>query len=338
MKKNFFSYRDGSLIFLFAVLSFLIVSVVLSQLLGIISNSSNIEWGQLSQSNWILWLNCVLTELVYFLVVFIYCKKKKIDYLVASKTKTKFNIKVFLITVLIGLIVFFASINFTGLFSYLFSFIAPLSSGSIPIGNFWEFIITIITYALLPAVCEEILFRGVIFNSLRQKMNVTWSIILSAFIFALIHFSIFQTIHQFVMGLVLAVLCYYTGSIFYGMIYHFVNNFIIILISYITNGNSGLEFSSWGSVEIILSITIFIIGIGITILLLFLIKRFSNKKKEDYDMEKQILFEQNRFEYEGLSDKEVAIISKKDNRDSSFMLFSTIALCILIWFMNSFGG
>ncbi len=337
MKKNFFNYRDGSLVFLFAVLGFLIISIIMSQLLGIISNASNIEFTQLSQSNWVVWLNCLLTELVYFLVVLIYCKTKKIEYFVASKTKTKFNVKVFLITILIGLVVFFASINFTGLFNYLFSFIAPLSNGNIPVGNFGEFTLTIITYALLPAICEEILFRGVIFNALRHKMNVIWSIILSALIFALIHFSIFQTIHQFVMGIVLAILCYYTGSIFYGMIYHFVNNFIIILISYITS-NSGLEFSSWGSVEIMLSITIFLIGIGVTILLLYLVKRFSNKKKEDYDNEKQIIFEQNRFDYNGLSDKEVDVILKKDNRESSFILFSTIIFCILIWFMNSFGG
>ena len=109
------------------------------------------------------------------------------------------------------------------------------------------------------------------------------------------------------------------------------------MISYITS-NSGLEFSSWGSVEIILSITIFFIGIGVTILLLYLVKRFSNKKKEDYDNEKQIIFEQNRFNYKGLSDKEVASIFKKENRESSFILFSTIIFCILIWFMNSFGG
>ncbi len=99
------------------------------------------------------------------------------------------------------------------------------------ITSFGEVLLSTITVCAIPAFCEEIMFRGVVLNSLKDLGK--WpAIIISAFCFMIMHGNPDQTVHQFILGLVLGYVCITTGNLWISMLIHFFNNFIAIVLSY----------------------------------------------------------------------------------------------------------
>ncbi len=94
---------------------------------------------------------------------------------------------------------------------------------------------SILVGALVPAVCEEFLFRGLLQRSLEEKLSPTKAIIISSVIFAVIHLNIIQVIPLFAIGLLLGYAAYKSGSLYLPMILHFLNNAIAILVMYFTD-------------------------------------------------------------------------------------------------------
>jgi sodium transport system permease protein len=87
--------------------------------------------------------------------------------------------------------------------------------------------------ALTPAICEELVFRGVLLGSLRGRLGMIQSIVGSAFVFGAFHLS-FETAIRFLptfwLGLLLAYVTWHTRSIFPAMLMHFVNNAVVVLL------------------------------------------------------------------------------------------------------------
>ncbi len=83
--------------------------------------------------------------------------------------------------------------------------------------------LNLILIALIPAVVEEFIFRGLIFNGYKKR-NPLMAILLSAFLFGLIHMNVNQFSYAFIIGIIFALLTYATGSIIPSTIAHFVIN------------------------------------------------------------------------------------------------------------------
>lgn len=106
------------------------------------------------------------------------------------------------------------------------------STGGIPIpATISEFYIQIIVVALIPSICEEIFFRGIICHAF-EGMGVWKAIIISAFYFSLFHFDIRNLLGPFFLGVLIAWYCYRTDSILAGVIAHFTNNLLFVLINW----------------------------------------------------------------------------------------------------------
>ncbi len=91
---------------------------------------------------------------------------------------------------------------------------------------YWYLIITV---AILPAIFEELVLRGVIMDAYRgQKLYTV--IIMNGLLFGLFHMNMNQFVYTFFIGTVLSLSVYYTNSIYAGMIIHFVNNFLSIYV------------------------------------------------------------------------------------------------------------
>lgn len=89
----------------------------------------------------------------------------------------------------------------------------------------------IIVIALLPAVFEELIFRGAVLYNANNGAGTVRTIFLTAFVFALYHGSAEQTIYQFVCGCIFALLALKSGSVLPSMLAHFINNALIILLT-----------------------------------------------------------------------------------------------------------
>lgn len=91
---------------------------------------------------------------------------------------------------------------------------------------------------VLPAIFEELLFRGIILRGFLQFGKVP-AVVISALMFAFAHGSYQQFIYQFLAGLVFGFLYVETKNIFVGMSAHFANNFFsswVLGIAYIFVG------------------------------------------------------------------------------------------------------
>lgn len=89
------------------------------------------------------------------------------------------------------------------------------------------FAIAVIT-ALLPAVCEEVMFRGMILASLTKRYGALSSALICGALFGVFHFSVHRFLPTAIIGFYLSLLKIGTGSIIPPIAAHFINNFIIV--------------------------------------------------------------------------------------------------------------
>ena len=95
------------------------------------------------------------------------------------------------------------------------------------------FILYLIAMTILPAVLEEFFFRGVLMTAFR-RFGDTAALFISALLFALAHANLLQSISAFVMGLVLGYFVMRSGSIWTGVLIHFANNLLSVLVPFVT--------------------------------------------------------------------------------------------------------
>ena len=114
---------------------------------------------------------------------------------------------------------------------------AILESEPLP-ENVFGAICTVMYMAVFPAFFEEIAFRGVVMQPLR-KYGDWFAIIVSAVVFGLVHGNIMQIPFAIVAGIALGYAAVVTGSLWTGMLIHFLNNFLSVLYSWAKTGLSG---------------------------------------------------------------------------------------------------
>lgn len=90
---------------------------------------------------------------------------------------------------------------------------------------------SIAMFALVPALCEEILFRGVLARSLGRRLPIAAAAALSAVVFAAYHLSVVQALPTLLLGFLLALIAIRADSIAPAMIAHAINNALAIAMS-----------------------------------------------------------------------------------------------------------
>ena len=87
-------------------------------------------------------------------------------------------------------------------------------------------IASIVAIGIVPALCEEVLVRGIVLPSLLRATRPAAAVIVSAMVFAFIHLDPYRTLFTLVLGLALGVLRLRTGSLLACMVAHAVLNTI----------------------------------------------------------------------------------------------------------------
>ena len=83
----------------------------------------------------------------------------------------------------------------------------------------------ILAYAVLPAICEEFVFRGMIISEYERRSS-TAAIVLSSLFFALLHFDIARFPTYFFAGILLSLTLYASRSLIAVIVIHFCHNII----------------------------------------------------------------------------------------------------------------
>ena len=96
-----------------------------------------------------------------------------------------------------------------------------------------DLLINLFLIALIPAIGEELLFRGVL-----QQLFAKWTgkihlaIFISAFLFSTIHLQFFGFFPRFVLGIILGYMFYWSKNLWLPILAHFTNNALAIIFTY----------------------------------------------------------------------------------------------------------
>lgn len=171
-----------------------------------------------------------------------YIIRKTVNKLPCSKpiyTSFKFNKWIaYAIVAIIAVNFTLAYVNAVMVSSLSPSFASELDAGGIDMEGRSQseilvfFAISVFSTAIVPAVCEEYLFRGAVLTNL-MPFGKTTAILGSALLFGLMHQNPLQILYTTLMGVVIGFLYVKTKSIWMCMILHFANNFITVLEEYL---------------------------------------------------------------------------------------------------------
>ncbi len=185
-----------------------------------------------SKSDAYLYISYLVSPAAISLSVIGVLKFRKISF--KSIVPVKCNPKYFLIAALLIYGLVFAlswvngvSVKFFELFGYkqreAGSYLPDLSGGKV--------VLALLVIAVLPALFEELLFRGIILNSCENGAGTVRTVFLVGFCFSLFHASPEQTVYQFITGCAFAFIALRSGSILPSVLMHFINNALIVIFA-----------------------------------------------------------------------------------------------------------
>jgi membrane protease YdiL (CAAX protease family) len=157
---------------------------------------------------------------------------------------------------------------------------ADLIDRFMQVETIWGLLFNLFMIAVIPAVGEELLFRGVIqkiFTNMTR--NYHWGIWISAFLFSALHMQFFGFLPRMALGALFGYLLVYSGTIWLPIVAHFLNNTFGVLALYAEKeGSKTAALVNDYSFETTTIMAIMAaISLAVTIWLLGLIKRKSGE-------------------------------------------------------------
>lgn len=314
--KNKYNIQDSSRVFLWALFLPYVVSFLIVLLFSMFYTQD-----QLKTLNVYIIISMLISQFSFVFIFIFYNKKNNINALETVGLKNRVNWVNILLCVLISCVAVFGFFNFIGIFeSILIKLGFSPEVPSLPLSSPLWLIINILISAVVPAIMEELIFRGIIFNGLKKR-GFWFACLISSVFFMIVHTSIWSIIYPIMMGIVFCFVFEKTGSVLYTMIVHFCNNLLVIIIEYssVKTGVSWLSLNLGTSLGIILAI-LFALVAGA---LLFAIVKYGLKAKQKEEKVDEIK------EVECGTESEMLLERKKDN----VAVFSSLTIGAVFWIL-----
>lgn len=202
----------------------------------------------------------------------------------------KVSVKTVFASIALGAVVFFLNVYVSGFFNSIIQFFGYKHTPSAPSGlegEWWMLILNLLTVAVLPAICEETLHRGMLLKG-NSPYGMKKTVIISSVLFGLLHLNIEQVFYAMLIGLFLGFLCYGCSSIYPCIIVHFMNNALSVFLSFArvkgwAIGNIFAVISEFLLKNPLLGIILFLLFLGLLILILIDLTKFLFKDSFQYN-------------------------------------------------------
>ncbi|NWG27972.1 MAG: CPBP family intramembrane metalloprotease [Ignavibacteriaceae bacterium] len=145
--------------------------------------------------------------------------------------------------------------------------------------NVAEMLLVIITISVVPAICEEVMFRGYIQRSFGFKFRPHIAAILTAVFFALYHFNPYGLIPLITIGFFLGFAAYSSQSLVIPIIIHFLNNFFAVILYFIIGDDELFKSNVSDAESLDANIIYFLLLLFMFVALMFIIKNYYKKNK-----------------------------------------------------------
>jgi membrane protease YdiL (CAAX protease family) len=97
--------------------------------------------------------------------------------------------------------------------------------------------LNILLIAVLPALCEELFFRGIVQKVLSERKHFYLAIWLTAILFSAIHMQFYGFFPRMLLGALFGYLLLWSGSIWLPIFAHFINNAVVVVFYYLRFNN-----------------------------------------------------------------------------------------------------
>jgi len=180
----------------------------------------------------------LINEYVLILIpVLVYSLIKKLDF----KEVFRLNRLGFLPAVLIFLLsvpAYLVALMLNNAVIYLLQFLGDVPYQPMPVPqNPAELIVEIAIVAVSPAICEELLHRGILLRAYENRGSMK-AVVITSIYFGIFHFDVTNLLGPIFLGLLIGYYVIRTNSIFAGVLAHFLNNAIAVLSQYFLRGTS----------------------------------------------------------------------------------------------------
>ena len=180
----------------------------------------------------------IIQLVVYALPTVFFCRLRGQDYAKGLRIRLfRANHLLFMLLALIAMVAGSALINLA-----LFKLFPDSGASSVTsAAQGQDLFFAVIALAVLPALTEEFLFRGVILTEY-QSVSVPFAVIISSLLFAMMHLNLVRLPAYFFCGILLAIVAYATRSVFASMVVHLCNNVAALFLDrfvYNVAGNTG---------------------------------------------------------------------------------------------------
>ncbi|MDE7373559.1 MAG: CPBP family intramembrane metalloprotease [Clostridia bacterium] len=275
---------ESSTVYLIAICAGSILSLIFMQILSKVDASL----GGMSAASWV---GYAVMQIAFIASVLVYAKIRKVDELCVAKIKKPRDFRQLILTPFIAIATILVFLPLANLWDE-FLHIIHYTGTEVPVpsdGNVGVYFLSLLIIAALPAFGEELLMRGNVFHGLSTK-NVWFGILMSALFFSLMHASPYQTVHQFGLGVTMAITLVITGSLWSTVLVHFFNNFISLTMSnYLPQVEviyTKLGYFNWltGAASIV-------VGLILLTVLFYILYRLGDKKGEFRAAENSIVYD-----------------------------------------------
>ena len=123
-----------------------------------------------------------------------------------------------------------------------------LTEKFLSVSSYSALALNLLVMAAIPALGEELFFRGILQTVLGEKLNRHLAVWITAFIFSAIHLQFYGFFPRFLLGAALGYLFLFSGSIWASIVAHFINNALAVLLFFLTfNGYLTFDMDALGT-------------------------------------------------------------------------------------------
>ncbi len=203
-----------------------VAAIVISFLFSAIASAAGEGY---REREWFVYLSYLVAQIAMLIAAAVYFSRAK-EPLRAPMRPPKWKYFPIAILMQFGLLFSLSFLN-----DYFIGFLGKLgyhSAGvSVPPLEGWRLLPAILVIALVPAVFEELLFRGILARRMHASgWGIAPAVLLSGALFALFHGRPEQTVYQFLCGCCFSLVALRAGSILPTMAGHFLNNAAILTL------------------------------------------------------------------------------------------------------------
>ena len=209
-----------------------------------IQDADNIDWTKPGMVSTMKWIQGVSSILIFLLPAVLYAKisfRSNSFYFLGLKKAEKsvmYGIAILCIMLAFPFVIWLGELNqHIPLPKWMTSMekdTAKQMEALLKVNNPMDIVINVLIIAVLPAICEELCFRGALQRILIHCTKNPWAgIIITAVLFSALHLQFQGFLPRMFLGIVLGALYWYSGSLWTSILAHFVNNGVqVIAVSF----------------------------------------------------------------------------------------------------------